>query len=46
MARARQYLFTYDDFRIVDTVANLGAGKTVTAYWSESPKPSGTAIAR
>lgn len=43
--RTREYLHIYDSFRIVDTEANLGTGKTVTSYFSESKKSSGSALA-
>jgi hypothetical protein len=44
MPRARQYLFLYEGLRFVDTEANLGAGKTITAYFSLSAKGNGAAI--
>ncbi len=43
--RAARYLYLYDAFSIVDTAANLGTGKTVTAFFSESRRGNGTAIA-
>lgn len=43
--RAKSYLHLYDGYRIVETEANIGTGKTVTAYFSESRKSSAAAIA-
>jgi hypothetical protein len=43
--RARRYLHVYDAFQIIDTEANLGSGKTITAYFAESRKSNATAIA-
>lgn len=43
--RTREYLYLYDAFEIVDTEANLGTGKTITAFFSESRKGSASAIA-
>jgi hypothetical protein len=44
MPRTRQYLFIYDGLKVVDTEANLGTGKTITAYLSLSAKGNGAAI--
>jgi hypothetical protein len=42
--RAKRWLFLYDGLRIVDTEANLGADKTITALFSLSGKGAGVAI--
>ena len=45
MTQSRRYLFIYDGLTFAEPEANLGSGKTVTAFFSESGRGSATALA-
>ena len=45
MSRQTQYLHLYNVFTVTDTEANLGTGKTITAFFATSRASNATAIA-